>query len=329
MARPKKAKAGAPLDPALQEKVLACDDLQDAIDMMKTKGALVAPDPPASLSSSSAFQPVSNPDLPRVPEGEHELTPEGKAFLDAALLGQAPPPEQEVITPFTGYGNVPDVSMPKGPVQEYDFRAPEPPPKAPSRPRTPTQPKPQTYKQVADDAELMEIVTLRTKIEAYMRIKPELARQVAMPVRGSSAEDHRMALAQCRTMLSCGNEEVWLQWGLEYGAQFLEGMLPFVRERVPDAVAVQLNGEGFSDDVRKALSGESDALADIQLRTAMQLCAVDLIGLISVSPWAMLGMGMLQVFTRKVKKNNDMLRSQYMAQAARDGVRMNSEYDNL
>ena len=324
MARPKKEKAPPKKpDPApdvvdhMHQDVLDAPDLSEAIAMMR---AQAQPAPPHQ-EEPEQMVPQGPPPMR---EGETMLNDEQKAYLNATLLGQP-----EVITHQTGFGNQPPITVPQSVPTQYDFRPVELPPNPPSRPRTPSQPRPEVYKTTADDATLMEVAVLRTKIEAYMRIKPELARQVAMPVRGSSAEDHRMALAQCRTMLSCGNEEVWLQWGLEYGAQFLEGMLPFVRERVPDAVAVQLNGEGVSDDVRKALSGESDALADIQLRTAMQLCAVDLIGLISVSPWAMLGMGMLQAFTRKVKKNNDMLRSQYMAQAARDGVRMNSEYDNL
>lgn len=329
MAKPKKPQKPSYIVPDVDEEIMVNGSLQDAINAVRKKPAdeRVPPLPVAPSSLSAA--PV-NPDIRPVPEGETPLTPAGKAFFDAVFSGQPPPEEgPPVVTAFTGYGNLPDLGIPAAGPTQYDFRPPAPEPKAPSRPRTPQQPKPQVYKTTADDAELMEIVTLRTKIEAYMRIKPELARQVAMPVRGSSAEDHRMALAQCRTMLSCGNEEVWLEWGLVYGAQMIEGLLPFIRERVPDAVAIQLNAGGFSGDVRDALSGKDDTAHGQNLRVAMQLCAVDLIGLISVSPWAMLAMGMLQMFTQKVHKNNEMMRARYMSEAGREGVQLQGEYDDL
>lgn len=327
MAKPKKVKKAEDLmNISRNQAVMDAGDLADAIAAMRGKSE-PAPEPVAEQAA-----PVSAPTTPArdqlVPEGETPLNDEQKAFFNAVLLGQEPP-QQQVITPQTGYANQPEIGLPRNAPTQYDFRPVEPDPREPPRPRTPTQPKPQTYKVTADDATLGEIVIVRTKIEAYMRIKPELARQVPMPVRGSSLEDHKMALAQCRSMLSSGNEEVWLQWGLEYGSQMLEGLLPFVRERVPDAVALQLNADGFSADVHKALSGDNQAAHACQLRQAMQLCAVDLIGLISVSPWAMLGMGMLQMFTHKVHENNERMRQQYMAQASRNGVPLEGDYSGL
>lgn len=322
MAKPKKTKTTT-LDAIgkIPTEVLATGSLQDAIDAVRSSMQPPAPveQPPAP---SSAPDPVQQP-----------LSQEALGVVHAMLSGQTPPASEDqeppVLTAFTGYGNVPSLAIPPAAAGEYDFRPPAPPPKPASRPQTPKPVRPATYKSDATDAELMEIVTLRTKIEAYMQIKPELARQVSMPVRGSPPEDYRMALAQCRTMLSCGNEEVWLEWGLVYGAQMLEGILPLVRERVPEAVAVQLNADGFSGDVRNALQGKDDSAHAQNLRTAMRLCAVDLIGLISVSPWAMLGMGMLQMFTQKVHENNERMRAHYMNEAGRRGVPLDGDFRDI
>lgn len=325
MAKPKKVKdASLKIAQSIDPAVLVGGSLQDAINAVRKKQTSAPPEP-AAIDQTPA-PPLPDP-------AETPLSPDALRVVTAMINGQPPPPLDDapapVLSAFTGYGNVPDMGIPQSAAGTYDFGAPPPAPKAPSRPQTPKPPKPQVYKSSADDAELMEIVTLRTKIEAYMRIKPELARQISMPVRGSSAEDHRMTLAQCRTMLSSGNEEQWLEWGLVYGSQMLEGLLPFVRERVPEAVAVQLNADGFSDDVRNALQGKDDSAHAQNLRTAMRLCAVDLIGLISVSPWAMLGMGMLQMFTQKVHENNERMRAQYMTEAGRRGVPLDGDFRDI
>lgn len=323
MARPKKGKdVTLKTAQSIDTGVLVNGSLQDAINAARKKQ-------PAAPAPEALDQTLAPP----MPDAEAPLSPEALGVVTAMLNGQPPPPlddqPPQVMSAFTGYGNVPQLAIPPGASGTYDFAPPPPQPKPPSRPQTPKPPRPQVYKSAADDAELMEIVTLRTKIEAYMRIKPELARQISMPVRGSSAEDHRMTLAQCRTMLSSGNEEQWLEWGLVYGSQMLEGLLPYVRASVPDAVAMQLNADGFAGDVRNALQGKDESTHAQNLRVAMQLCAVDLIGLISVSPWAMLAMGMLQVFTQKVHDNNEKMRARYMNETGRQGVPLDGNYDDL
>jgi hypothetical protein len=181
----------------------------------------------------------------------------------------------------------------------------------------------------ATDSQLSKRVLLETKIKAYMRIRPVLADMVRVPTPGSPIEDFEWCLAQCRQCLSWGTEEKALKMAIGTGANVLEQALPYLREWAPEGYAAALNGEGFASDLHRAMDERNQEPQAMEFRECLSLCAVDLIGWVSMSPWAMLGFSALAMFTQRVKENNQALLEGARARAMSNGVSLSGGTQGL
>jgi hypothetical protein len=270
------------------------------------------------------------PPPPPAPQPEPDLGPGAADWLGAMLMGGPAAVEalqqqqqQQQPPPLPGFGNIPPVQAPPGLPSLIEYGPIPPPEKRPvGRPRSSsTGPKPPPPVKVeATDSQLSKRVLLETKIKAYMRIRPVLAEMVRVPTPGSPIEDFEWCLAQCRQCLSWGTEEKALKMAIGTGANVLEQALPYLREWAPEGYAAALNGEGFASDLHRAMDERNQEPQAMEFRECLSLCAVDLIGWVSMSPWAMLGFSALAMFTQRVKENNQALLEGARARAMTNGV---------
>lgn len=270
------------------------------------------------------------PPPPPAPQPEPDLGPGAADWLGAMLMGGPAAVEalqqqqqQQQPPPLPGFGNIPPVQAPPGLPSLIEYGPIPPPEKRPvGRPRSAsTGPKPPPPVKVeATDSQLSKRVLLETKIKAYMRIRPVLAEMVRVPTPGSPIEDFEWCLAQCRQCLSWGTEEKALKMAIGTGANVLEQALPYLREWAPEGYAAALNGEGFVSDLHRAMDERNQEPQAMEFRECLSLCAVDLIGWVSMSPWAMLGFSALAMFTQRVKENNQALLEGARARAMTNGV---------
>ena len=270
------------------------------------------------------------PPPPPAPQPEPDLGPGAADWLGAMLMGGPAAVEalqqqqqQQQPPPLPGFGNIPPVQAPPGLPSLIEYGPIPPPEKRPvGRPRSSsTGPKPPPPVKVeATDSQLSKRVLLETKIKAYMRIRPVLAEMVRVPTPGSPIEDFEWCLAQCRQCLSWGTEEKALKMAIGTGANVLEQALPYLREWAPEGYAAALNGEGFVSDLHRAMDERNQEPQAMEFRECLSLCAVDLIGWVSMSPWAMLGFSALAMFTQRVKENNQALLEGARARAMTNGV---------
>lgn len=278
------------------------------------------------------------PPPPPAPQPEPDLGPGAADWLGAMLMGGPAAVEalqqqqqQQQPPPLPGFGNIPPVQAPPGLPSLIEYGPIPPPEKRPvGRPRSSsTGPKPPPPVKVeATDSQLSKRVLLETKIKAYMRIRPVLAEMVRVPTPGSPIEDFEWCLAQCRQCLSWGTEEKALKMAIGTGANVLEQALPYLREWAPEGYAAALNGEGFASDLHRAMDERNQEPQAMEFRECLSLCAVDLIGWVSMSPWAMLGFSALAMFTQRVKENNQALLEGARARAMQRGVSLSGVQTN-
>lgn len=275
------------------------------------------------------------PPPPPAPQPEPDLGPGAADWLGAMLMGGPAAVEalqqQQQQPPLPGFGNIPPVQAPPGLPSLIEYGPIPPPEKRPvGRPRSSsTGPKPPPPVKVeATDSQLSKRVLLETKIKAYMRIRPVLAEMVRVPTPGSPIEDFEWCLAQCRQCLSWGTEEKALKMAIGTGANVLEQALPYLREWAPEGYAATLNGEGFASDLHRAMDERNQEPQAMEFRECLSLCAVDLIGWVSMSPWAMLGFSALAMFTQRVKENNQALLEGARARAMTNGVSLSGVQTN-
>ena len=284
------------------------------------------------IKDALAVPPEPEPQVappPPAPQPEPDLGPGAADWLGAMLMGGPAAVEalqqqqQQQQPPLPGFGNIPAVQAPPGLPSLIEYGPIPPPEKRPvGRPRSAsTGPKPPPPVKVeATDSQLSKRVLLETKIKAYMRIRPVLAEMVRVPTPGSPIEDFEWCLAQCRQCLSWGTEEKALKMAIGTGANVLEQALPYLREWAPEGYAAALNGEGFASDLHRAMDERNQEPQAMEFRECLSLCAVDLIGWVSMSPWAMLGFSALAMFTQRVKENNQALLEGARARAMTNGV---------
>lgn len=276
--------------------------------LAKIKGLNAPAPPPAPEPAPAPAAPVQEPDL----------GPGGAEFITAMLMG-GPDAVRELAQqqavpqpPLPGFGNIPSMQAPAGLPSRIEFGPPDAPEKRPvGRPRSnsatnaPRAPPP--VKIEATDAQLSKRVLLEAKIKAYMRLRPALKEMVRVPVPNSPIEDFEWCLGECRQCLSWGVEEKALKMALGAGVGVLEQSLPYLREWVPETQAHHLNGEGISEDLRRTLDERNTEQDAVDFRECLALCAVDLMGWVSFSPWLMLGFSMLAMFNRRVQDNNQAM----------------------
>lgn len=262
------------------------------------------PAPPAPPAAAPA--PVQEPDL----------GPGAAEFITAMLMGGPEAVQQleqrQANPPLPGFGNIPSMQAPAGLPSNIVFGPPDQPEKRPvGRPRsnsgTAASRAPPAVKIEATDAQLSRRVLLEAKIKAYMRLRPALKEMVRVPVPNSPIEDFEWCLGECRQCLSWGAEEKALKMALDAGVGVLEQSLPYLREWAPENQAHHLNGEGISEDLRRVLDERNAEQDAVDFRECLALCAVDLMGWVSFSPWLMLGFSMLAMFNRRVQDNNQAM----------------------
>ena len=290
--------------------------------------ALAAPAPP----------PPPPPPAPApAPVEEPDLGPGGAEFITAMLMGGPDAvreleqrQQQQPNPPLPGFGNIPSMKAPDGLPSAIQFGPPDGPEKRPvGRPRSNSAPRPPPPVKVeATDSQMSQRVLLETKIKAYMRLRPALKEMVRVPVPGSPIEDFEWCLAQCRQCLSWGVEEKALKMALGAGVGVLEQSLPYLREWVPEGQAHHLHGEGISEDLRRTLDERNVEQEAVDFRECLSLCAVDLIGWVSFSPWLMLGFSMLAMFNRRVSDNNQAMLEDARNRTMQRGVSLSGVQTN-